>query len=30
MKVHHQDKVHDGEDSWKKDMEALYNVKLHC
>ena len=30
MKVHHPDKVHDGEDSWKKDMEALYNVKLHC
>jgi hypothetical protein len=30
MRVRHQDKVHDGEDSWKKDMEALYNVKLHC
>ena len=30
MSVHHSDKVHDGEDSWKKDMQALYNVKLHC
>ena len=30
MRMHHSDKVHDGEDSWKKDLQALYNVKLHC
>ena len=30
MRDNHEDKVHDGEDSWKKDMEALYNVKLNC
>ena len=30
MKVHHPDKVHDGEDSWEKDMRALYKVKPYC
>ena len=30
MRAKHKDKVHDGEDSWKQDMEVLYNVKLNC